>query len=154
LIVGKVEAGRPQVQATIRIPRLRLQSEITFLVDTGSTTTLIHPRDWEALGVLDSDFAGSEMVRSTGIGGRTENPIEVCDLFLHHEDGFWDRLYLNLRFARPTQTNKRLPSLLGRDIIANYRLVFESTSGLLSLDLPSSKLVAGDDGERFPEAPF
>jgi hypothetical protein len=135
VIRGFVDEGRPFITGTLSIPRLNFVSQIPFLVDTGSDTSIVHPRDAMKLGILhDLHFAGSDLGLSSGIGGNVAEYDEPCELLLEHEDGASERLLVSMGFAAPTVANFGFPSLMGRDILRYYRLTFEELRGLVTLE--------------------
>jgi hypothetical protein len=59
--------GRPLVEGVLFIPRLGLSSVITFLLDTGSGSTLLHPED--ASNLQMPFHLLQDRTLSRGIGG-------------------------------------------------------------------------------------
>jgi hypothetical protein len=111
---------------------------VRFLIDTGSDRSLIHPADSVHLGIdVAADFLSTVPETSLGVGGSSSEYEEACDVFLEREGGLWDRLVVPLRIAVPTEANEALPSLLGRDVLFHYRLVFQESTGLVALEDPS-----------------
>ena len=116
---------------------------IPFLIDTGADDTVLHPRDLEQSQghLLETPFdEHPERQRIGGIGGGAYIiPLSVR-LFFRIEGGT-DRLWLDCRVwvAEPTATNRRLPSLLGRDLLHLFRLTidYEATPPVL-LERPES----------------
>jgi len=138
VIRGEVVAGRPTILAVILVRRLRRAGWARFLIDTGSDQSLIHPGDALQIGLdLATDFREAVPVTSRGIGGSSSEYVEVSDIFLERLGGDWDRLTIPLRIAVPTAANEALPSLLGRDVLRNYRLVFQQSDGVVFLEDPS-----------------
>jgi len=134
VIYGEVSFGRPFITGFIVLPRLMLGDEISFLVDTGADRTVIQPRDAVKLGIEHQrTFAGAPVVVSRGIGGNAEEYVEPGLVLFRHNDEKWDHLLVLLYFAKPTPENASDPSILGRDVISYYRLVFEQRAGLVTL---------------------
>jgi predicted aspartyl protease len=113
-------SGAPYLEARISIPRLKHRGLISFLVDTGADGTVLMPADSKKLGI---DFRTlTDPTTSEGIGGAAKGFNETVIL------SFSDRRYvysylLKVEFSVPTRHNHRFPSLLGRDILAQGRLV-------------------------------
>jgi len=125
------------VTVRILVPRLGVQSDIDFIIDTGSTTSLINPGGQRRLGVSAlRHFAGQRAAVSRGIGGRHSHFSEPCDLFFRADDDGYEHLQETIRFARPSVSNADLPSLLGLDVLRNFRFTFEPASGLATLETP------------------
>jgi len=137
LIEGLVINGRPYVAASVSVPRLGRRRLVTFLVDTGADVTVIHAQDQAALGI---DAARDLSVRSSiqlgGIGGTSTPFVENCEFRFIHEDGVRQTLSVPAYFPVLTVVNEPYESLLGRDVLENFRLTFEQRAGLLVLEEP------------------
>lgn len=116
-------SGAPYIQAHISFPRLSLRGVLWLLVDTGADVTVLMPRDSLRLGV---DFRLlSNLTASQGIGGIVRGYHETAAI------SFYDRRYmysyvLNMELAEPLAHNTRLPSLLGRDILGQWRVIVDA----------------------------
>ena len=130
-------AGRPYIQAYIVIPGLPPALEATeLLLDTGADTTFIQPDAAARLGINTQVL--SPTGTSMGIGGT--NRYATVPAFIAFQDRPWPwrktRLVYfqtELAVAMPDQTNRNLPSLLGRDVIDRCRLLYDKTRGKLQL---------------------
>ncbi len=124
MIRGYFHNDRPFVRAWVRLPGLGLMDEIRFLVDTGATYTTLHPLDGRNMGVPFLQLGGP--VRAVrGVGGRADyvgQPAEL--LFLDHEGGY-ARLEIEMNVARLTRGLEGLPSLLGRDVLRQWRMDYD-----------------------------
>ncbi len=71
MIIGRFdEYGRPFIRGRLFIPRLGIDSEIDFLLDTGADVTCLHPGDLRLIRI-GVDFIPSEsVVEPSGIGGK------------------------------------------------------------------------------------
>lgn len=138
--IGEREA--PYIRARVILPRFGLEWEIDFLMDTGADDTCLHPMDVLNVGVPFERLGNEEI--STGIGGGASYYIEPG--ILAFEDGAQFRLYeVELPIAKPTEDNTRIPSLLGRNIINRWSVLYEPINGRLEcrvleadLTLPAS----------------
>jgi hypothetical protein len=133
MILGEVRQGRPFLTGNIRLTTLGLQGSISFLVDTGSSHTVVHPADGLFLGV-PAEFFAIPGRTSTGIGGRARECLELCELEFYHTDGTIDAIEAELAFAEPTDYNLSYPSLLGIDVIGLYKLTYHLAENLVSLE--------------------
>ena len=121
--------ARPYVDAELLIQGTATSLAIPFLIDTGADDTVLHPRDLEQSQghLLETRFdEHPERQRVGGVGGGTYIiPLSVR-LFFRTEGGR-DRLRHDCRVwvAQPTATNRRLPSLLGRDLLHLFRLTID-----------------------------
>ena len=129
MIVGWFdEFGRPYVEGRVIIPRLRVNHPVYFLVDTGADSICLHPRDAGEAGVQFSQLGNRR--QSRGIGGASQYFREPA--IVSFEDGDLTRLYaVELLIAEPNESNHQLPSLLGRNIMNNWRAVFDPEIGVL-----------------------
>jgi hypothetical protein len=122
-------SGAPYVEARVSFPRLRLRGLVSFLVDTGADGTVLMPTDSKALGI---DFRSlREPTTSEGIGGVAQGFNEMIVL------SFSDRRYvysylLQIEISAPTTHNYRFPSLLGRDILEQWRMVMDTSKKHIS----------------------
>jgi hypothetical protein len=113
-------SGAPYIEARVSIPRFSLRGSISFLVDTGADGTVFMPADSRKLGI---NFAAlRNPVTSEGIGGPARGFNEQVVL------SFSDRRYiysylLDVEISAPSAHNFKFPSLLGRDIIDQWRFV-------------------------------
>ena len=111
MIVGYFEVdGRPYVRGRLSLPRLAIAGEVDFLIDTGASSTTLHPRDgvrlrcpFDAL-VLPIEFQG--------VGGLhtyyRETAVVVFD------DGVAERNFrIEISIAKPDALASGLDSLLG-----------------------------------------
>ena len=127
--------ARPYVEAALALQGSIDIVRIQFLIDTGADDTILHPRDVRRLDtllqpdppLLASTFDDHPGRRSIGgVGGRVYIIPASVRLFFRIE-GSRDRLRHDCRVwvAEPTATNRRLPSLLGRDLLQLFRLTVD-----------------------------
>ena len=129
MIVGWFDdIGRPYVEGRIIIPRLQISHRVQFLVDTGADITCLHPSDAREIGIPFPRLRNRG--RSRGVGGVSRNFREPA--IVAFKDGNLTRLYaIELRIAQPNESNQNLPSLLGRNIINNWRAEYDPAYGVL-----------------------
>ena len=123
--------SRPFVPALLTIPSLQLSADTAFLVDTGADGTLLALRDAALMGVDVGLLPAGPP--STGVGGtvRTVQAPATITLGEHTYD-------LTLRIVAPETRAQRLalariPSLLGRDILARFALFYDHAQDLVLL---------------------
>src|SRR5262245_48262631 len=115
-------SGAPYIEARVSFPRLGLRGLVSFLVDTGADGTVLMPIDSLKLGV---DFGSlRNPTSSQGVGGIAHGFNERVVL------SFSDRRHvfsyvLRIEVLAPAAHNMRLPSLLGRDILDQWRCIID-----------------------------
>ena len=118
----------PYVSGRIIIPRFQISRVVDFLLDTGADSTCLHPYDAQEIGV-PFDLLRDEAY-SGGVGGSALYYRERARLAF--EDGSSTSTYdIQLHIARPTASNARIPSLLGRNIINRWSVLYEPINGRL-----------------------
>ena len=129
MILGEFDdRGRPFVRGRLVAPRLEVDESVLFLLDTGADVTCLHPADAKNVGLAFDQL--SNRVSYRGVGGRS--PYFVEPAILSITDKLQARLYaVQLLIAEPDGSNEVLPSLLGRDIINNWRIEYDPTRSRL-----------------------
>ena len=122
MISGEVDHyGRPYVEAFVYFRRLGVGQTIGFFVDTGASSTSIHPQDGEEAGLPYDRLQSPRSV--SGVGGQATYYSEPAVMYFIDEPQA--RLYfLDLAIAEPTGANSNLPSLLGRDVLRNWKMTY------------------------------
>ena len=124
MITGYFENGRPHVSAHVEIRRLNIRGTIPLLVDTGADNTCIHPKDGAELRVPYTSLNRPTTVR--GIAGRSQRYLE--DAVISFRDSLGSPVFryrVTVRIGKPDNVDPRLPSLLGQDILRNWRTIHE-----------------------------
>jgi hypothetical protein len=125
MIIGRFDiAKRPYVECRLFIPRLRINSRLRFLLDTGSDDTCLHPRD-ASEAVIPFNLLRNRTM-SHGIGGSSPYFHELAELaFPNASETTFYCYRVNLQIAEPSETNTGLPSLLGRDVFNHWYMRFD-----------------------------
>jgi len=129
MLVGRFgnTSGAPYLEARISIPRLTLTGLISFLVDTGADGTVLMPADSRKLAINFGSLRNP--VTSEGIGGAAKGFNEQIILSFSDRKFIYSYLF-TAEIAAPTPHNHRFPSLLGRDVLDQWRFVMERSKNL------------------------
>lgn len=131
-------SGRPYVEGRVYFPRFDLSGDISFLVDTGADASLLNPSDVMRMGVdLDLLEGAAE---SVGLGGAIQCFVEPAWVIFTADDGTAYIYEVGLEIAPAQPDTLDLPSLLGREILDRWRMVYDPTVGELEFEVRSADL--------------
>lgn len=118
-------SGRPYIEGRIYLPRLNVRSNISFLVDTGADRSLLMPLDGTRMGLDYNQLAGNQ--EAVGIGGVSRHFVEPA-LVVFSEAGKYLYIYsINLTISSSNTSLMDVPSLLGRDILDQWKMTYNPT---------------------------
>ena len=133
MIRGYFEAdGTPYVDVRLVLPRLGIRSHVAVLVDTGSTSTILHPND-----VRDMQFPYDELrneVIVTSVSGTQTYYAEPAVVSFYDGEARQD-FRIDLYVAKPHPVVEGLESLLGRDILNQFGMEYDFHRSLLEFTL-------------------
>lgn len=130
--------GAPYIEGRLLIPRLKIDGYVSFLVDTGSDSTVLMQTDGARLGLNYSKLKNKTL--AIGVGGEANIYREPANL-VFSEPGTRIHLYvLDLQVLEPKSANKTTPSLLGRDILNRWRMSYNATNKRLFFEVLSADL--------------
>ena len=146
MIIGNFDrGGKPTVTGSVTFPVLhRERAPVVFVLDTGADVTCIHDED---AGRLEIPFDQLRNIDGSarGVGGKQEYYLEPAHLTFV-DDNIVRAYDIQLRIAKPTEdledTGEEegdperqtigLPSLLGRDILNNWFIVYDPQSSRIN----------------------
>jgi predicted aspartyl protease len=120
---------RPYLEGRVYFPRLKLQSDISFLVDTGADRTIIMPDDAKRSGVDFNQLTGNEDIG--GASGHMNTFVEHAIVVFADTKVALYAYRLDVLIAPAGQDLSRTPSLLGRDILDRWRMIYYPKAGRL-----------------------
>ena len=115
-------SGRPYIEGRLVLPNLKISGDISFLVDTGSDATRLHPSDGTRLKVNYEKLTGE--AESIGISGITHDFVEPAVVVFSDPKRFLYVYSITLRIAPYDPEIIDLPSILGRDILDQWRMTY------------------------------
>lgn len=135
MIVGWFEGGRrrPVVEGALGFPRLGIEHRMTFLVDTGCDTSTVMPADSNRMALPWPRLRMSGL--AIGVGGAVREFSEPAALAFRDTDGGTYVYRLNISIMPPSTIMGDIPSLLGRDILNRWRMVYDPSIDELSFEV-------------------
>ena len=122
MISGEIDQrGRPYLTAFVFLSRLGMGQKVRFFVDTGATSTSIHPRDVKEANLPYDRLQSPRSV--SGVGGRATYYHEPAAMYIIDETQV-HLYFIDVAIAEPTDANQNLPSLLGRDVLVNWKMTY------------------------------
>jgi hypothetical protein len=135
--------AQPWVDVVIDIPALSVRKTFTMLVDTGADGTVLSVRDAvAALGKIGYGLLqkSGNTTTSIGVGGSADYYRVNAHIIFQHEGGSLEGYSFELAVAKPDGCKAkrvlqlRIPSILGRDILCQFRMVMDYSQFELLLD--------------------
>jgi len=133
----------PSIYAQIESGVLQGRGTAAFLVDTGASVTTIMDRDRDRLGIEWNRLDKTKRPLS-GIGGTVDTRIIRDGILLFKTDTggtVRERLQVHVAKHETARMDRhgrelvlQLPSLLGRDIIERYRLIYDKSKNTVYLE--------------------
>ena len=123
------------MEGHVLLPRLGKKGNVSFIFDTGADTSLLMPLDGQRMGIDYGRFQKEET--SLGIGGTSENYIESAYLAFVGDKALYG-YEIELRVCKPSTDLMTIPSLLGRDIIDQWRVTYDKFALELLAEVISS----------------
>lgn len=117
---------RPFVDADFVAPSLGITGRVPLLVDTGADSSVLAPADAVRLRIPLSQLPAGP--RSAGVGGTMPTVVLPGSLTLGPRTFPIALRILAPDTPRQRQAISRIPSLLGRDILAHFALFVEERS--------------------------
>lgn len=132
MIAGEIlpASGLLVVRGLVRVPELDAMGVVPFVVDTGADRTCLIVRNLEDLEADFGVLTTLPSVPSTGFGGEQTAYLARGTLEFRDEA---DSYQYDMEFLVPdSATTPALPSVLGRDILQRWRMVYDHQEGELS----------------------
>jgi hypothetical protein len=132
----------PYVQAALLLPRLRLEGLVNFMIDTGADNTTLSLIDVERMNLDYRRLKRDSLVPVEGIAGEQYFYREEAILMLRDENGEIYIFPIDVHIPKrggASQSNRqrRLPSVLGRDVVNQCSIVIGFHDGVVELVPPA-----------------
>ena len=143
-------SGRPYIEARLALPRLDIDGDFSFLVDTGADETFLMPGDGRTLGLNYSKLQNFER-SSLGAGGPISSYREPA--WIAFSDGA--NLYgyaITLAILEFREDMLSVPTVLGRDILHRWAMQYRPFEGRLEFEIESADVVIPSSDPISPAA--
>ena len=128
--------GSPYVWCRLTIPGLDVVGSVRFLVDTGSDATILHPDAGIRMGCpFDRLTTPAEFVSA---GGTHVYYRELAVIGFHDDESMQREFEIELYVGKPHPVTNGLDSLLGRDVLNRWRIVYDPTDSALEIFVRSA----------------
>ena len=129
--------GRPHVEGRLYVPRLDVQSDVLFMVDTGADETALLPDDCERIG-LDYSALRPGAGPAVGIGGFSRSYTEQAVIVFREPNRMLHCYRVDLGILEPAEHLAGAPSLLGRDILKHWLMRYSPPTNRLTFRVASA----------------
>ena len=131
-------SGRPYIEALVILPQLDMKSAVSFLVDTGADRTVLMPGDAKRIGIDCRQLSrAGEMV---GVGGTCRNYFTSAYVLFSEESRRLFAYRIDIQIAEEKPEIMDIPSLLGRDILSQWRMNCSPKENLLTFHVLSADM--------------
>lgn len=115
-------SGRPYIEGRLILPNLNIRGDLSFLVDTGADVSRLHPMDGIRLKIDYGQLSGD--VETVGINGTSHDFTEPAVVVFSEPKRFLYVYNITLRIAPDDPGIRDLVSVLGRDILDQWRMTY------------------------------
>jgi len=127
----------PYIEGHIVFPRLNIRGNVSFMVDTGADNGVIMPADARRFGLDYSKLRNPR--KCIGLNGLSRTFGEGA--LLTFADSRKTYTYnVKVDFIPPNPDLEKTPSLLGRDILERWRMIYDPSRKTLSFKVISADL--------------
>ncbi len=126
--------------ARLLLPRLNVNAQVAFMVDTGADTSMLGASDAQDAGV---DFTRlSRRSTAVSISGLAHPYLEEAALAFVDETSASYLVYrLDLEILPVSTDVMEMPSLLGRDVLDRWRMVYDRENTELTFETRGADIV-------------
>jgi hypothetical protein len=134
MLIGRFghTSGRPYFESRVVLPHLKVAGNVSFLFDTGADKSLLMPLDAQRCGIDYNVLQRTEP--TTGVGGQMECYVESALVAFADSDELC--IYsIEIGISPAAPEIMRLPSLLGRDVIDRWRVLYDKPNTTLTAEV-------------------
>jgi len=132
-------SGRPYLEGRLILPSSRIDSDISWCVDTGADRSVLLPSDAARIGV--DHAALTRETESVGVGGISHDYLDRAVLVFSEPNRYLYAYFIDLMITAPSPEITDLPSLLGRDILHRWRISYNFATKRLVFYVLSADVV-------------
>jgi len=138
VIIGRFDEdyAYPVVFAMVELPQFGAVGKVEFLLDTGAYATMLSPTDAARIGVPLRALQYEQT--SNGIGGSQHHSEEPALLVFVDSDRKFHVYNLVLGVMESNSDTEDLPSILGRDVLSHWCIVYDPTYNRLDAEVRSA----------------
>ena len=138
---GFHELPAPCVQAALFLPRLNLYGLVSFMIDTGADNTTLSLIDVERMNISYRRLKRKSLIGVEGIAGEQSFYQEEAVIILRDDDAQTYMFPINIHVPQRRKGNqahqqRRLPSLLGRDVVNQCSMTVNFHGGCVEITPP------------------
>ncbi len=116
-------SGRPFIEGLLILPRLNVQGNVSFLMDTGADSSMVMPNDAKRLAIPYDKLQGDR--ECGGIGGIVHSFTERAILVFTDPNVMLYGYDLEVDIMPDGPEMEEVPSLLGRDVLDRWRITYD-----------------------------
>jgi hypothetical protein len=132
MIVGRYDFGRPTIDCHITIKSLNIDGVVPFLADTGCDRTTLMPFDSVPLKIPFDQLTNQRTAYGFGGGGKV---FFIPAILVVSDKTTLYGYRFAIDIAEPTDALEGMPSLLGRDIMQNWKMNFDFPEHKLTFEI-------------------
>lgn len=129
------------MEGRLMIPDLSLQSDISFLVDTGADTTTLFPLDCDKMGIDFSKLPGKVAEDAAGVGGRAKTKTVPATVTFNDPGRKLYVYTIEISVIKPHADIQHIPSLLGRDVLNQWIMRYSYQTRRLTFQVSTADFI-------------
>ncbi len=120
----------PFLEGVVYIPSLEATGKLAFVVDTGAYATMLGPPASRRMGINPLKLPANG--DSFGVGGASQSHKTEAFVAFSAPREAWYWYKIDLDILIPNKETENFPSLLGRDILNRWSMLYDPSGNQLS----------------------